>query len=350
MKRYSASELLKCATRLFEKAGLGSDRAGIVAEVLLEGDLIGHSTHGLQLLDRHLQGIVSGAVARVGEPSLVADHGSSVTWDGVYLPGPWLVRQAMELSFARISSMPVVSFCMRKVGHIACLGAYPRLAAERNLIMILTSSDPAVAIVAPPGAVEGRYTPNPVAAGWPTDDGPIIVDTCPSTTTGGMVGRAAETGTRLSSPWLIDAGGKPSDDPTLLGRGQGAILPLGGLELGHKGFAFGLIVEMLTSALAGYGRADGVTQDGAAVFMQIIDPDAFGGLDRFRREATWLARSCTNAKPSPDSSGVRLPGGRGLALRREQLRDGVSLQETTVAALAKWSSRFDVAVPAALGD
>ncbi len=350
MARYPAIELLNFTTALFEKAGLATDRAGVVAEVLLEGDLMGHSTHGLQLADRHLSGIRSGAIAREGDPIVVSDHGAAVTWDAGYLPGPWLVRKAMDESFRRAATMPVVTFCLRKAGHIACLGAYPRLAAERNLIMLLTSSDPAVAIVAPSGAVEGCYTPNPIAAGWPTDGAPIIVDTCPSTTTGGMVGRIAAAGGKLPGEWLVDANGHATDDASLLAAGKGAILPLGGLELGHKGFALALIVEMLTSALAGFGRADGVRQDGASVFLQVINPNLFGGLDRFCKETAWLARSCEGAKTSPGGLGVRMPGARGLAMRKDQLQNGVALHETTIAVLTKWANEFRIAFPATIGD
>ena len=45
--RYRAHDLAAFATQLLERTGLASDRPRTVAEVLLEGDLLGHSTHGL---------------------------------------------------------------------------------------------------------------------------------------------------------------------------------------------------------------------------------------------------------------------------------------------------------------
>ena len=44
---YPVGELLGFATALFQHAGLDSDKAGTVAEILVEGDLLGHTTHGL---------------------------------------------------------------------------------------------------------------------------------------------------------------------------------------------------------------------------------------------------------------------------------------------------------------
>ncbi len=347
--RYAAADLLSFVASLFRAAGLAPDRATIVAEVLLEGDLLGHSTHGLQLVTRHLDAINNGAVVRHGEPDIVADHGAAVTLDGRYLPGPWLVREAMDVAFERMNQFPVVTVVIRRAGHIGCLAAYPRLAAQRDYMMLLTSSDPAVRIVAPHGSGEPRYTPNPVAAGWPTDGDPIIVDTCPSTTTAGMVGRLARTGAKCPGPWLVDARGEPSNDPDVLSNG-GAILPLGGIELGHKGFALALIVEALTCALGGYGRADGATQDGAAVFLQVINPALFGGLTSFRRETDWLGESCRSAAPRLSGPPVRMPGARGLALRRQQLAEGVTLHPETISALSNWSAQLGVAMPEPMGD
>jgi len=47
---YAYRNLLDFACLLLEKAGLANDRATVVAEILLEGDLMGHTAHGLQLL------------------------------------------------------------------------------------------------------------------------------------------------------------------------------------------------------------------------------------------------------------------------------------------------------------
>jgi len=348
--RYAAAALLRFVSRLFEAAGLEPSRAEVVAEALLEGDLMGHSTHGLQLISRHLDGILGGAIARDGNPIVVADHDAAFTWDGGYLPGPWLVRAAMKIGFERIGRLPVVTAVIRRSGHIGCLAAYPRLAVERDLMMLLTSSDPGVEIVAPHGSTEPRYTPNPIAAGWPTTGQPVIVDTSPSTTTAGMLGRLARAGATCAGPWLVKASGEPTDDPAILSvPGGGAILPLGGVELGHKGFALALIVETLTSALAGFGRADGVEQDGASVFLQLINPRLFGGLNEFRRETSWLADACTTAAPRPGLAPVRMPGARGLALREQQLRDGVTLHEDTLPGLKRWAGHFGIPAPLPIG-
>ena len=167
-----------------------------------------------------------------------------------------------------------------------------------------------------------------------------------STTSIGLSKRLSKQGRKLPGPWLIDPEGHPSDDPKVLfGEPPGALLPLGGMDLGYKGFALGLLVEALTSALGGHGRADEPDRWGASVFLQIIDPEAFGGLERFKRETGWLAEACRQARPVTAGEPVRLPGQAGLERRRTALAQGVTLEPMIMPALEKWAEKLDVSVP-----
>jgi L-lactate dehydrogenase len=49
-----------------------------------------------------------------GEPHVLADHGSALTWDGRYLPGPWLVRRAITEGRARLAASPVVTVAIQR--------------------------------------------------------------------------------------------------------------------------------------------------------------------------------------------------------------------------------------------
>jgi L-lactate dehydrogenase len=347
LSRYPARELLSFASLLLERAGLDGARARDVAEVLLEGDLLGHDTHGLELLPKYLKELAEGGMAREGEPALVADQGAALVWDGGYLPGPWLVRRALDAARARLTAHPSVSVAIRRSHHIGCLQAYLKPVTDQGLLILLTCSDPSTGGVAPHGGVEARLTPNPIAFGFPTASAPVLIDVSMSTTTNAMTKRVFDAGGRLPGSWLVDAEGRPSDDPAVLfGARRGAILPLGGPDLGHKGFALALIVEALTSGLAGHGRADEPKRWGASVFLQLIDPARYGGRAAFLREATRLAELGRTSAVPPGGPPVRLPGERALLRRERQLREGVELHAGTLPALRPWAERHAVALPA----
>jgi L-lactate dehydrogenase len=347
--RYDAVTLRTLAGALFEAAGLAPDRACDVAEILLEGDLLGHTTHGLALAPLYLRSLREGGMAALGEPEVIADHGSALTWDGKLLPGPWLVRRAIAAASERLAHHPVVTVVLRRSHHIACLQAYLAPVVARGHMILLTCSDPAHRSVAPFGAVEGRYSPNPIAAGIPTSEGPVLIDVSTSATAFGQVVRAAQAGRRLPGPWLVASDGSSTDDAAAaLDERKAPLHPLGGEDLGYKGFALGLIVEALTNALGGHGRADTAERWSASVFLQVIDPARFGGAEAFARESGFLARACRLARVAPGHAPVRLPGDGALARRAEGLARGVALPPGVMPALITLAQELAVPVPAPL--
>src|SRR5262249_50056730 len=122
-------------------------------------------------------------------------------------------------------------------------------------------------------------------------------------------------------------------------------LPVGGALYGHKGYGLALTIEALTQGLGGYGRAEAPTGWGASVFVQVIDPACFGGSAGFRHETSWTAPACRTHPPVPGVAGVRLPGQRGLAGRRQALTDGVALYPGIMPALAPWAEKLRVPAP-----
>jgi L-lactate dehydrogenase len=217
------------------------------------------------------------------------------------------------------------------------------------MLVLVFCSDPSNCSVAPFGGVTPVFTPNPLAAGIPTSGDPILLDISASLTTNGLTTRLFKAGEKLAHPWLQDAQGNATDDPAVLfDEPRGTLLPLGGQDAGHKGYALALWVEAMTSGLAGRGRADPAEGWGATVFVQALDPDAFGGGAAFARQMDWLVDACRAARPRPDGPAVRLPGEGGLRRYRELRERGVALYPTIMPALAPWAEKFRVAVPAAV--
>ncbi|MGI4946771.1 MAG: Ldh family oxidoreductase [Janthinobacterium lividum] len=343
---YPAETLRTYAGALLQAAGLSPNRAATVAGILVEGDLLGHDTHGLAQLPGYLGALIAGTMAAAGDPSTVADRGAAILWDGHRLPGPWLVVQAIALATERARQHGTATVVIRRSHHIACLAAYLEPVARQGLVMLLASSDPSVASVAPHGGMRALMTPNPLAAGFPTGADPVMMDISTSTTTNGLTGRLRTENRLLDHPWLVDNAGQPTRDPAaLFADPPGAILPLGGLDGGHKGYALGLLVEALTSGLGGFGRADPSEGWGAAVFLQILDPAAFAGTEAFTRQTTWLANAVKATPPLPGRAPVRLPGARGLALKQDASAQGIQLHPSILPALAAWADRLEVAPP-----
>jgi len=345
--RYTAQNLIDFAGTLFTKAGMPADRAAIVADLLVEADLMGHDTHGLNLAAHYLNELSEGQMKKDGDPVVITDRGPCLTWDGEYLSGVWLTHAAVLEASNRAREFGVGIVAVRQSHHIACLATFLQLATDQGFAISLLSSDPAVKAVAPYGSVEACFTPNPIAFGYPTDNDPVLIDISASITTVGMSGRLRGEGRKMPGKWLIDNAGNATDDPNVLvADPPGALLTLGGMDAGHKGYGLALMVEALTSGLAGHGRADGPTNHGASVFVQVYDPDAFGGRDAFINETGFLAAACRAARVPEGSPAVRLPGDGALARKRAAEANGVGLYPGIMDALAPWAERLGVTPPA----
>src|SRR4051812_44191784 len=120
-ERYCADQLVSFATELLRKSGLDDNKSSAVAEVLVEGDLLGHTTHGLALLAPYLNDLGNGGMSKSGEPKTLADFPAAINWDGMLLPGSWLVRRAIDLATERARVNGTCTIVIRRSHHIACL-------------------------------------------------------------------------------------------------------------------------------------------------------------------------------------------------------------------------------------
>ena len=334
--RYDLLALTAAATALLRHAGMEEAKAATTAAILLEADLLGHDTHGLALLPFWLDELAAGQMLGQGEPAVLASGGAVQTWDGRGLPGPWLVVQAAEAASRKAAMLGLGAVAIRRSGHIGCLASYLRPIAERGQLLLITSSDPQMGSIAPWGGTQRLFSPNPIAAGWPTGADPVLMDVSLSATTNAMVRRHRAEGRPFATEMLLDGAGVPTRDAdALFADPPGSILPLGAAEAGHKGAALILLAEALTSALAGHGRADAPAEPWrASVFVLVIDPQHFAGLDAFTRETGWVAGAVHASPPGPGGIAPSLPGERGLRRRADQIVHGVALHASIPLALA----------------
>ncbi|NND33212.1 MAG: Ldh family oxidoreductase [Saprospiraceae bacterium] len=341
--RFDYLKLVQFATEVLTSAGLNISRSGIVARTLVASDLMGHTTHGLQLLWPYANQLLENLMTKDGEPKLISDSGAAVTWDGNHLPGPYLVEKAIDLGLERLQNHPVFTLAIQKSHHIACLAAYLEKVTDRKKIIILGSSDPGNKTVAPFGGVTGTYSPDPLSYGIPTQGDPILFDSSASTLANGQVMQRHAHGQMLDGAWLMRADGSLSDDPSAFFADPPAtILPVGGLTLGFKGFGYGILMEALTSGLAGSGRKEHSGQWSASIFLQLIDPAQFAGTQPFINEMQHLVDQCKASELHPHFAEIRMPGERALAMKRKQQEEGVVLHPEVIKGCERCAEKFAV--------
>ncbi|MDB5929429.1 MAG: Ldh family oxidoreductase [Polaromonas sp.] len=349
LSRYPLTQLTPLIEALFTGTGMEADKARAIVHSLLTADSMGHSTHGLALVPMYLEAAHSGVMTLTGDMEVVNDRGGCVTWNGRRLPGSWLISRAIDVALERIAQHGVVTVAIGNSHHTGALAVYlPRL-TERGLMVQLVCSGPAAKGVAPFGGSEPLFTPNPMAAGIPTKGDPVLLDISSSITTLNSARQLVARGERFPAMWAMDKAGHPTDDPNVVVSGGGTLLPVGGFDHGHKGYGMALLAEALTQAVPGYGRADEPKGTTLGIYLQVTDPQAFGGLDAFTRQSQWLVDACHANPPLPGGPRVRLPGEQALVRQRQALEMGVPLSQGTVEALALLAKGAGLAWPAATG-
>jgi len=344
--KYRHSDLTDCATELFTRAGADPGIAEVMAEVLVEADLLGYTTHGLLFATPFVEGLESGSFTPSGLPEFLKESSGTMVVDGRWLPGQWVMTWTLGEMLSKAQQVPVVTAVVRRAQNIACLAVYARRLAMRGLVGMVMASAPANEAVAPHGGKAPRYSTNPLAMGIPAPDHPILIDTSTSSASNREVERNRRAGTRLAHPSLVSNKGKASTDPAvMLSNPPGAILPAGGMDWGHKGFAFGLMVEALTSCLGGFGRGSLPEAKGNNIFVQVIDPDAFGGRSDLLRETGHLGEHLRNTPPQKADQPVRVPGDRAAAAYEEQTSQGVALHPEIMPRLEPLLKKYKIKPP-----
>jgi L-lactate dehydrogenase len=322
------TELLSKLTSAFQSKGLDFEKAESTSRILLEGELLGHTTHGLALVKPYLDELQSGQMEKLGSYEMINSTATTETWNGRYLPGIWLTEKAIEKASEIAKKDGIGTVVIQKSHHIACLAAFLEKTARQNLMVIIACSDPRNKTVAPFGGKIPVYSPNPLALGIPTETDPILIDVSMSTTANAVVNRAAKNNEKLAGEWLLKSDGTTTNDPqTFFENPASTLLPLGGMDLGYKGFALGIMIEAMTSALGGHGRNDNPERWGASVFVQVIDPSKFSGENYFLKEMEFFKNQCLASTPLNAKNPVRMPGEKGLKRKKWNLENGLLISD-----------------------
>lgn len=347
MNAFSVASLETFAAALFIAAGMDEPKARTLGRLMVLTDAMGRRTHGLAMATLYLAEIEKGGMTLSGEPEVVKDNGISAVWDGRYLPGLWLVDEALQIAMTRAAQHGIAAIAIRKSHHIGCLAALAKQAADKGFIAQIYNSDPAGARVAPFGGTEALFTPNPMAIGYPGADHPVLVDICASVTTTSMTRQKVAEGTLFDQPWLLDAQGMPTRDPAVLEHStpRGSIQLLGGQNAGHKGFGLALGIEALSQGLSGHGRKDAPRRWGGNVFLQVTDPDLFAGREAFTEQMDYLSDRCRSNRPIDAQRPVRVPGDNAARSVAAAKNSGIGYDETTWRALAGWADKLQVRLP-----
>jgi hydroxycarboxylate dehydrogenase B len=348
MPTLTADALTEFVTRLFVAVKVPEGEARTVAASLVGANLRGHDSHGVMRVPQYADFLEKGTYRTGVELRVEHEAPAVVVCDGQWGLGQVQAHRLLDLVLPRAEALGVAAGAARDCGHIGRLGEYAERAAERGLILLATVNNcGAGQRVAPPGGVEPRLGTNPLCAGVPTDDDPVVLDFGTSVVAEGKV-RVYHINKRpVPEGWLLDPQGRPTTDPSVLYNPPlGSILPMGGTQ-SYKGFGLSLVLDMLSGGLSG-GRSSfrgAPAARGNNVVFVALDPAHFSGREAQVRESSQLAEYVRDTPRAPGVDAITLPGDPERRTLQRRSAEGIPLEDAHWAKLTELAERLGVAAP-----
>jgi len=342
-----AAPLATFCAALFRAAGSDAAEAEIVAAHLVEANLVGHDSHGAIRAPKYVDWVAAGELLVNRHATTVVDAGGLLLLDGGFGYGQVIGREAMDLAAERARRHGAAVIGIRNSGHLGRVGAWAEQLAKAGLVSVhFVNTSGYGILVAPHGGAERRLSANPIAAGAPGPDGPIVLDIATSATAEGKIQVARNKGEALPEGLLLDGRGAPTADPAAFyGPPPGAILAFGG----HKGYGLSVFCELLAGALTGGGTSH--PQNATAwrlvnnMMTIAIDPAALGAAEAFGVDVARLQDWVRSSRPLTPGGDILLPGEIEARTRAHRVKHGIPLDAVTIAQMAGAAARLGVVVP-----
>ncbi|MGD8539304.1 MAG: Ldh family oxidoreductase, partial [Candidatus Aminicenantes bacterium] len=346
MKKYKHDVIRSFVCSLLEGYGVPAKKAQITSDVLVETDLRGIFSHGINLLDIMIVpsliagGIIPDAVAedQTRNPDYPIRH-IDAHGDMGYSVAMGAVSQVKTLAANHGYGKAYVF----NANHFGAAGIYSEtICQEKNLSGRVTCTTPS--FVKPYAGKKNRLGTNLISWSIPYDRGIVTIDMATTIHAVSGIIKALVEGAPLPFP-VYDRNIQQTSDPAAFKDlfdflNQGSMIPLGGLgeggaDAGYKGSGLAILVEL-----------DSVIGGGVSGF---VSPLAFDK-ERWVRQTfeAWRIDTLFPAEPSLQkiSETVRnirkdqghemlLPGEKEAKNREKSLREGIPYTEKQIFRLEK---------------
>ncbi|KAL2162338.1 hypothetical protein VTH06DRAFT_7251 [Thermothelomyces fergusii] len=330
--RHEAAEQFVVA--LLEASGVSRKNAKIVARGLVQADLRGVESHGINRIPSYLSRIRNGVLDPRAEPTLTQVTPVVAQVDGNNGFGFPAAHLAMDaaISMARTFGIGMVS--VKHSNHFGMSAWIVRQAVDAGMMsLVFTNSSPALPVWGGKSQLMGV---SPIACGAPggPNSVPFILDMAPSVAARGKIYRALRRGEKIPLDWALDADGKPTDDPEKALKG--VMLPMGG----PKGSALAIMMDVFSGVLSGSAFAGGVTgpydmskPGDVGHFIVAIKPDMFMSLDEFRQRMDVLYQRVVGSDKMEGVDRIYFPGEIEQLTEARRLSEGIPFVQSEIDAL-----------------
>lgn len=292
-------------------AGSNAREAQLTATHLVQANLTGHDSHGIQMIVPYIDSLLAGGLQLNQSVQIEIDSPSLLKVNGQKGMGQAVTEQAMAMAIARAQQTGICLLGLRNAHHLGRVGHWAEQAIAGNCASIHFTNVRATPLVAPFGGAAARFVTNPFTVGLPRPNKtPLLLDFATSAIAAGKVRVAMNKSASVAPGNLIDSQGRPTTNPAVLfDEPLGALLT----AAGHKGYGLAVMCELLAAALLGEPTLRTVTiPDDFSIINNMLaivfDPAKMGALENFSAETDHFEQWLKSAPLAPGHQSIELPG------------------------------------------
>ena len=327
--------------KVLQGYGFSETESSQITDVLLDADLCGIESHGIQRLIRYHTEVTKGFVKVDAKPQIVKETPLSATIEGNDAMGQILSVNAMQMAIDKAKQFGVGIIAVRNSNHYGIAGFYTRMAAEQGLIGIcMTNSE---AIMVPTFGKEAMLGTNPIAFSMPAKPIPFTFDAATTVVPRGKLEVYAKRDGVIKDGWALDENGLPSTDASrvltnIIQKTGGGILPLGGAgeeTSGYKGYGFGMLCEICTAILSGGLTSNHVNRTPGRTnichFFMALDYGMFGEKEDLEAALSKYLEEIRQSAKAEGAERIYTHGEKEFENRKKVMAEGILVNEKTYA-------------------
>jgi LDH2 family malate/lactate/ureidoglycolate dehydrogenase len=319
--RMSVEEATALGESALHRLGYPPEEARIIVDQLVDNALCGYKFAGLP----RILAIAGDRKTREARTPIRIVHETPVSalLDGGNNVGYLAAYRAAEVAIGKVRAMGIASVGAYN-SYYSGRNAYyvERIVREGYFAFHAASAQPHVL---PPGAAAPALGTNPICFGFPSAEGPVIVDMGTAALMWGDVMLHAHLGQPLAEGIGFDAKGQPTTDASAVL--QGGVAAFGG----YKGYALAFAVQAL-GLLAGATLKRNQPLDYGFYFIA-VNPDVMLPGGDFARQMTALVQAVKATPRQPGVDEIRIPSERAFRERDRRRVEGIVLERKVVESL-----------------
>ncbi|KAJ9285316.1 hypothetical protein DTO027B5_3139 [Paecilomyces variotii] len=322
--------------------GVPPRNASIVADCLVQADLRGVDTHGINRIPSYMARIREGVLDAKADPSLNQITPVVAQVDGKNGFGFVAAHMGMARAIEMAKDFGIGMVSVKHSNHFGMSAWVVQQALDAGMMsLVFTNSSPALPVWGGRSKLMGV---SPIACGAPAGkEKPFILDMAPSVAARGKIYKAARRGEKIPTDWALDGEGKQTDDPNQ--ALEGVMLPMGG----PKGSALAIMMDVFSGVLSGSAFAGHVTNPydpskpaDVGHFLVAIKPDLFMSLEDFKERMDYLYRRVVESDKMAGVDRIYYPGEIEQLTREQRMETGIPYVQAEIDVLNREAERVGV--------